>query len=79
MWGMSRDTRPERFVDDRTTLAVLTGLLTSDAESVQAGDAHVFPHGLEQRKRGILGELSCMNEAETLFEVMVWCWPQVPH
>lgn len=50
-------------------LPVLTGLLTSDAESVQAGDALTFTLTVwNNASVGFSGELSCMNDVETLFE-----------
>ena len=50
-------------------LPVLTGLLTSDAESVQAGDTLTFSLTVwNNASVAFSGELSCTNEAETLFE-----------
>ncbi len=50
-------------------LPVLTGLLTSDAESVQAGDSLTFSLTVwNNASVAFSGELTCMNEAETLFE-----------
>ena len=50
-------------------LPVLNGLLTSDAESVQAGDSLTFSLTVwNNASVAFTGGLSCMNEAETLFE-----------
>ena len=50
-------------------LPVLSGLLTSDADSVQAGEALTFSLTVwNNASVAFSGELFCLNEADTLFE-----------